>query len=196
MGVSGAAFLPCAASRERFALLVLLLVLVVIVALTATPMMAVTTAALAVAALTLESAAPPERFFAGLPGAAPPYVALAPPAPPRPYPGAFYEEALGGLDEDTAYGFRDRLEGDGTPPGNRFNDSRTYAPDAQAPCFDDEADDAEIDGDERMAYSGLSRNDPTRVVAGTMNRLEFLRPILSEEVAEMEDREWWGRGEQ
>lgn len=116
---------------------------------------------------------------------------------PRGYPGAIDPED----DYDTAQslkeGHRDRAVGDNVfaPDGNPFNLNRVGAPYAASACFDDEANDDELDGDERINYQARSRNDPTRVTAGTMNRRCDLDKYLREEVEEEDDREWWGRHE-
>lgn len=81
------------------------------------------------------------------------------------------------------------------PEGNPFDSMRVRADLAAAPCVDDEANDNEIDGDERMANQGTARNDATRVTAGTMNRLKDMRKYLEEEPEEAEERVWWGRNE-
>jgi hypothetical protein len=68
---------------------------------------------------------------------------------------------------------------------------------------DDAADDAAAaekqtpaDGDRLMRRSALSRNDPTRVTAGTMRRRRDLDEYLREEVEAEEGRDWWGRDEE
>jgi hypothetical protein len=76
--------------------------------------------------------------------------------------------------------------------GNPFDLSRTAAPQAAAPCVDDEANDGEIDVDESNTYQVRARNDPTRVEAGIMNRRTFLDPYLRETVEVDENRRWWG----
>jgi hypothetical protein len=48
------------------------------------------------------------------------------------------------------------------------------------------------DGDERMTHQARGRNDPERVIAGTMKRREKLDKYLREEVDEEENKVWWG----
>jgi hypothetical protein len=145
-------------------------------------------------------ARPPEPAREGyypLPGASAPYAAAAaalPPADAGHYPGAI---DIDEYDSEAAYGYRDRTEGDndGVPVGNPFGLSRISAPPAAEACVDDEANDAEIDGDESMVYNALGRNDPQRPTAGTMNRRRDLQKDLEEEVEMQENRQWWGRHE-
>jgi len=143
----------------------------------------------------------PEGFFP-LPGAPAPYAVAVPPvlrSPPGenagPYPGAIDPDEY---DSEARYGHRDRGEDDGdfTPEGNPYNRGRTAWPAAAGACVDDEANDAEIDGDEGMVYNSLSRNDAERVTAGTMNRRRDLDKYFREECAMSETREWWGRHEE
>jgi len=135
-----------------------------------------------------------EGFY--LPGAPAPYAVSAPrlPARPRSYPGAI---DIDEYDTEPGRGHRDRTEGDNdfAPDGNPFNLNRVGASHAASACVDDEANDDELDGDERMTYQARSRNDPARVTAGTMNRRRDLDKYLREEVDEEDDREWWGRHE-
>lgn len=135
-----------------------------------------------------------EGFY--LPGAPAPYAVSAPrlPARQRSYPGAI---DIDEYDTEPGLGHRDRTEGDNdfAPDGNPFNLNRVGASHAASACVDDEANDDELDGDERMNYQARSRNDPTRVTAGTMNRRRDLDKYLREEVDEEDDREWWGRHE-
>ena len=141
---------------------------------------------------------PVKEGFNPLPGAPAPYaVTAAPGARPRNpgrYPGAV---DIDEYDTEADYGHRDRTEGDGdrAPVGNPYNRGRISAPPAADACIDDEANDAEMDGDELMSFHGYARNDPERVTAGTMNRRRDLDKYLREEVTESEDREWWGRHE-
>lgn len=118
-----------------------------------------------------------------------------PPADAGHYPG---DIDIDEYDTEGAYGHRDATEGDAdsVPMGNPYNTGRvSYAPSAAA-CIDDEANDAEIDADEHNTYQARSRNDATRVAAGTMNRRRDLDRFFREEVEEAEDREWWGRHEE
>lgn len=110
------------------------------------------------------------------------------------WPGAIDADEY---DTEGAMGHRDRTEGDNddAPEGNPFVLSRVAAPFAADATVDDEANDGEFDTDEGSVYSALSRNDATRVTAGTMNRRKDLDRYLREEVAVEEDREWWGRHE-
>jgi hypothetical protein len=113
---------------------------------------------------------------------------------PGRYPGAIdFDE----YDSDPEYGFRDLASDDNAnaPQGNPFDLNRVAFTMAAGPCLDDEANDDEIDGDERVTYQARARNDATRVTAGTMNRRKMMEPYLSEEVLEAEEREWWGRHE-
>ncbi len=52
-----------------------------------------------------------------------------------------------------------------------------------------------MDGDELMTYQARSRNDATRVTAGTMRRVKEMDKYFREEVEEREDIPWWGRHE-
>ena len=58
-----------------------------------------------------------------------------------------------------------------------------------------ESNDGEIDGDENMVNLSVLRNDPTRVISGTMNRRRDMDKYLREETEESENRQWWGRNE-
>ena len=69
------------------------------------------------------------------------------------------------------------------------------APTAAAAWVDDEANDMELDADEACGNNALSRNDATRVTAGTMNRRRDLDKYLREEVEMAENKRWWGRNE-
>lgn len=128
----------------------------------------------------------------------------------RSYPGAIdYQErpphSFGGVTPDGAsdlpqwdsFGFSDLggYEARHFAEGNPFGLNRAQAPRAAGPCTDDEANNDEYDGDDRIARSGLTRNEPTRVTAGTINRKRDLDPYLREEVEEYEDLNWWGRHE-
>jgi hypothetical protein len=117
-----------------------------------------------------------------------------PPDAPIAYPGAI---SFGSQDSLSGFGHVDRTRGENEarPYGNPFDTGRTSAPKAAEACADDEANGDEIDGDERITLQASSRNDATRVTAGTMNRRRDLDEYLREEVEEEEDREWWGRGE-
>jgi len=108
------------------------------------------------------------------------------------YPGAVDADEF---DSETDH--RDRTEGDArlAPDGNPFNLSRIANEVAAAPCDDDEANDEELDGDERMANQGTARNDATRVTAGTMNRRRTLDKYFRENLDEDENSRWWGRHE-
>ena len=132
------------------------------------------------------SAWPPREHSAWPPRPGPPTVA------PRRYRGAI------DIDEyDTEPGHRDRdsYENDRAPYGNPFNLNRVGAPHAAGPCLDDEANDDELDGDERINYQALSRNDHSRATTGSIGRKTSLDPYLREEVTEEEGREWWGHHE-
>ncbi len=148
----------------------------------------------------MEHQRPREGFFP-VPGAPAPYPvsALYPAAPapayPNRYPGAIDTDEY---ETEADYGHRDRTEGDSQalPQGNPFNPGRVAFPPAAGPEVDDEANDAEIDADELNTYQGRSRNDSTRVTAGTMNRRKDLDKYFREELDEAYDREWWGRAEE
>ena len=95
------------------------------------------------------------------------------------------------------YGDRDQSRQDQwrTPYGNPYNTGREHAPTAAAAWVDDEANDMELDADEACGNNALSRNDATRVTAGTMNRRRDLDKYLREEVEMAENERWWGRNE-
>ncbi len=119
------------------------------------------------------------------------------------YPGAVeladdYDEARGDApDSFLQWGHRDRMELDApnAPEGNPFAYGKIATPAAASPCIDDEANDAEMDADELNTYQARSRNDQTRVDAGTMRRRRDLDKYLREEVDQYEDQWWWGRHE-
>ena len=160
-------------------------------------------------------------FNVGPPGARPPYAGAWPPGARPPYARAWppyarppyarppsragpptvaprrYQGAIDIDEYDTEPGHRDRdiHENDRAPYGNPFNLNRVGAPHAAGPCLDDEANDDELDGDERINYQALSRNDHSRVTTGTMGRKTSLDPYLREEVTEEEGRTWWGQHE-
>ncbi len=132
-----------------------------------------------------------------LPGAPAPYAVAAnarAAAPVTRYPGAIDADEY---DSEGMFGHRDRTAGDNdfAPVGNPFVRSRVTAPASADACVDDEANDDEIEGDERMAYQGLARNDPERVIAGIMNRRREFDPYIREELLSEENRPWWGRHE-
>lgn len=52
-----------------------------------------------------------------------------------------------------------------------------------------------IDGDERIAYNSIHRNEPTRVIIGMGKAYQNLSRYVKEEVEEIEGREWWGNNE-
>jgi hypothetical protein len=52
-----------------------------------------------------------------------------------------------------------------------------------------------IDGDERLSYQSLSRNDPKRPIMGVTRRRRDMDKYLREEVDEEENRRWWGQDE-
>ena len=79
--------------------------------------------------------------------------------------------------------------------GGYYNYGRTGADTVPDPSQDNEANADELDADELNTYQVRSRNDAVRVTAGTMNRQRDLDRYLREEVAEAEDRYWWGRQE-
>jgi hypothetical protein len=108
------------------------------------------------------------------------------------YPGAI---EIDEYDTEADAGHVDRSRYDDAPEGNPFDPMRIRSDLAAGPCVDDEANDNEIDGDERMANQGTARNDAARVTAGTINRLKDMDKYFREEVAEAEEREWWGRNE-
>ena len=103
------------------------------------------------------------------------------------YPGA--------IDTESEMGHRTARITDFVPEGNPYVSTR-LAPDHGEVCVDDEANDEEIDGDERMNYQSRSRNDSTRATAGTMNRRKDLDRYLREEVEDEERRVGWGEHEE
>ena len=104
---------------------------------------------------------------------------------------------VAGLEED--YGHADRAAGDncryarqGTNPvsANRV----AYQPAGPA-CCPGAADDACIDGDERLAYQGTARNYSVRATTGVMRRYAAMHGYLAPVMAETErTAPWWGRG--
>jgi hypothetical protein len=135
--------------------------------------------------------------FCPLPGAPAPYAVATPSQPHGPPPRYRGAIDIDEYDTEGEFGHRDRTDDDvdSVPMGNPFDSSRIYSPTADGPCFDDEANDAEIDGDESAVYQGTHRNDATRVIAGTMNRRRDMDRYFREELEEEEDRRWWGRHE-
>jgi hypothetical protein len=117
--------------------------------------------------------------------------AAGPRAAPK-YPGSI---DAGDFDSEAPFGHSDQRADDVPPYGTPFNTSRVAFPAKAGGCVDDEANDAEIDGDEGGVYQALSRNDATRATAGSMNRRRDLDPYFREEVEEAENRMWWGQGE-
>ena len=91
-------------------------------------------------------------------------------------------------------GYDDRDSGEYLDIGNPYATDRLAVDKAAPPCIDDDAI-AVGDIDEQVPNQVRARNDPTRVVAGIMNRRKFLDPYLREELDETEDRRWWGRHE-
>lgn len=152
-----------------------------------------------VAAPPAVSATDTKEGFFYLPGAPAPYAVNAPAAPVGPgsrvrYPGAIDADEY---DSEGWYGHRDRTEGDAAraPYGNPYPLGRVTNPAAADACVDDEANDDELDGDERLAYQGRARNDPERVIAGTMNRRRDMDKYLREDCEISEGQWWWGRHE-
>jgi hypothetical protein len=215
---SGWARLPGSpADRLFLALTFVLVFVVVLLCRDTTAALVIIGLLLALPALCLAAGEEPGRYFAELvcgdrssrrsgaarqkegywplPGAAAPYAAAVPPSQRAlRYPGAIDADEY---DEHEAWGHRDRTldDSDSAPVGNPYDLSRTYSEPAAGPCVDDEANQAEITGDEGMVYHGLHRNDATRVAAGTMNRRRDLQKYLDDEVSVAQDREWWGRHE-
>ena len=99
--------------------------------------------------------------------------------------------------EYAEHGAHDRRRGSNRAAarGNAYELSRTAAPRAADATADDEANNDEIDGDERLVYNQLGRNDPTRPMAGVFNRTAWLDQYLREEVDQREEDPWWGRHE-
>ena len=121
--------------------------------------------------------------------------------PGTPLVGGLYGEAII-LDADSqwpnsAAGSRDRITGQNetAPLGNFYDSGRNAAPETPGPCVDSEANGDEIDADEANTYQVRSRNDPVRVITGSMERQRDMDRYLREEVLEAEEREWWGRHE-
>lgn len=52
-----------------------------------------------------------------------------------------------------------------------------------------------IDGDERIAYNNIHRNEPTRVIIGMGKAYQNLSRYVREEVEEIEGKEWWGNND-
>lgn len=108
-----------------------------------------------------------------------------------PYPGAVDED----FHEDYPAGeYNDRQ--DCTVEGDPRNYGNLGSPPGGPSCFDREANDDEIDGDERMAYQMRGRNDPLRPTLGATKRVALLDEAVREELEETEDLPWWGRHEQ
>ncbi len=136
----------------------------------------------------------------------PPSTSVAPAMPPaplmrappcEPYPGAIDTARTCNSDSSQFGSYRDRDDCDNSraPCGDPFVASRDFAPPSGSPCFDDEANDEEYDGDERNAYQARSRGDPIRAIVGSMNRLCDMNPFVREELEETADLQWWGRHE-
>jgi hypothetical protein len=83
------------------------------------------------------------------------------------------------------------------PPGDYYSSAIAKAAMAEAAiaAVMTEANDEDIDGDEANTYQVRARNDMVRATAGTMRRQRDMDKYLREEVAEAEDRYWWGRHE-
>ena len=121
------------------------------------------------------------------------------------YPGAIdcANSAPSLLDQEwPGAGTTDRLVTDNRSQGDVYNFGRTAAPpgdsysaSAIAGAAMTEANDEDIDGDEANTYQVRARNDMVRATAGTMRRRRDMDKYLREEVAEAEDRYWWGRHE-
>ena len=116
--------------------------------------------------------------------------------PLHPYPGAIILDADSQW-PNSAAGSRDRITGQNetAPLGNFYDFGRNAAPEIPGPCVDSEANGDEIDADEANTYQVRSRNDPVRVITGSMERQRDMDRYLREEVLEAEEREWWGRHE-
>lgn len=52
-----------------------------------------------------------------------------------------------------------------------------------------------LDGDERIAYNSIHRNEPTRVIVGMRKAYQNLNKYVLEEVQEIEGKEWWGNND-
>jgi hypothetical protein len=82
------------------------------------------------------------------------------------------------------------------PIGNIANVTATSAPYAPAiPSYTAENNTHDIDFDESNAFQGLARNDPLRPTIGIIDRGSMMDAFLREELADAEDKEWWGNGE-
>ena len=118
-------------------------------------------------------------------------------APEPPYPGAI-DYAVVGVEVESAEwaGAHRPSRGDEAPApeGNPY--ARYSAPQAAAPCLDDEADGSALDGDEKMTHQAFSRNDPLRATMGSMARRRDLDYYFREEVEDEEGRVWWGSHEE
>ena len=103
--------------------------------------------------------------------------------------------AMGDVNLGKFAGTYDRAAAAQETAGGYYNYGRTGADAVPDPSIDNEANADELDADELNTYQARSRNDAVRVTAGTMNRQRDLDKYLREEVAEAEDRYWWGRQE-
>jgi hypothetical protein len=104
-------------------------------------------------------------------------------------------DSHGSHDREEGHPDRYATDNEKAPAGNAYDLSRTAAPKSRAACVDDEANDDEMDIDERSVNSRLAMSDPTRTTAGTMNRRKMLDKYFREEVTAEEDRMWYGRHE-
>lgn len=52
-----------------------------------------------------------------------------------------------------------------------------------------------LDGDEKIAYNSIHRNEPTRVIYGIGRAYQNLNRYVLEEVEEIEGKEWWGNND-
>lgn len=98
---------------------------------------------------------------------------VGPPAAEMPYPGAIDDEP------EPARG----------PPRGPSRDPRGV-------CFDNEANHADIGGDELMANYMTLRPDYQTSVKGSMNRRRMMDPYLREELDTEESIRWWGAHEE
>ena len=109
------------------------------------------------------------------------------------YPGAINPSEYDSL---PSMGYTDWLvgEADRVPEGNPHDFDRIRSPQAPPPCVDGDAVNY-FDGDELNTYHARSRNIPERTWTGIMEKKQKLEPYLSEELAQTQDRVWWGRHE-
>lgn len=50
-----------------------------------------------------------------------------------------------------------------------------------------------IDGDEKLAYNNIHRNEPTRVIIGMTESYKKLYKYFRDEISENENKDWWNK---